>query len=191
MRFKVGQIINSKATSFYGRLISFRNKLIYGKEHNWTHAAIITEVKNDKVLVHEAIRNGFVKRYYDKSELLIKLKQKEIIIGETKIKLKNVKKYAEKYEGRGYGFLDIFHIILYWLFGTKAKFLFTGSQYLICSEAVSRILYDASNKKINFEKEFLIPYDLIEPMHLWQSKQIRWEKYRELRYLHDILYAVL
>jgi len=49
-----------------------------------------------------------------------------------------------------------------------------GAKNLICSEAVARILYDSSEKKIDFEKEFLIPYDLIEPMHLWRSKQIEW-----------------
>lgn len=90
--------------------------------------------------------------------------------------MKDVKKNADKYLGKGYGFLDIFHILLYWIFGTKAKFLFTHAQYLICSEAVARILYDASGKKINFEKEFEIPYDLIEPAHLAQSKQIIWQK---------------
>lgn len=172
--FKVGQVLNSKGQGIYGKLIGFRNGLIYGKEHNWTHSAIITEVKENKVLVFEALSNGFVSNYYEKSWLSNKIKEGFYIIGETKIALKDVHKHANKYKGTGYGWLDIIHIILYWIFGSKAKFLFTHAQALICSEAVARILYDASEKKIDFEKEYEIPYDLIEPMHLWQSKQIKW-----------------
>lgn len=178
MELKVGQVINSKGLSIYGILIGWRNRLIYGRGHNWTHSAIITKVKEDKILIHEALSRGFVAHWYDKIEIEKKIKKGFYVIGETKVKLKDVKKYAEKYRGIGYGFFDIAHIILYWIFGREAKFLFTGSQYLICSEAIARILYDASDKKVDFEKEFGIPYDLIEPMHLWQSKQILWQNER-------------
>jgi hypothetical protein len=176
MEFKVGQIMNSKGSGIFGRLIRWRNGLIYGKEYNWSHSAIITNVEKDRVLVHEAVSKGFVWSYYDKKSLREQIKKRNYNVGDVKIKLKDVKKNAQKYEGRGYGFLDIFNIILYWLFGSEAKFLFTGAQNLICSEAVARILYDSSEKKIDFEKEFLIPYDLIEPAHLAQSKYIKWIK---------------
>ena len=59
------------------------------------------------------------------------------------------------------------------------KFAFTistGTKQIICSEAVARILYDSSNKKINFEKEFDKRYDLISPIDLYYSKQINWKK---------------
>jgi len=172
----VGQVLNSKGTSVYGIMISWRNALIYGKEHNWSHSAIITDVSKEKILIHEALARGFVTRVYEKSEVEEKLKEKSFVLGETNIKLKDVRKNAKEYQNRGYGFFDIFHILLYWIFKTKAKFLFTHAKYLICSEAVARILYDSSNGKIDFQKEFSTPYDLIEPMHLWRSKQIKWMK---------------
>jgi hypothetical protein len=174
MRLKVGQVLNVKSRTFYGMLIGWRNSLIYGKGHNWTHSAIVTEVREDKILIHEALGNGFVSKYHSRKEVEEKIENEEYINGTVKRGLLKVKENADKYLGRGYGFLDILHIIIYWIFGTNAKFLFTGAQNLICSEAVSRILYDASNRRVNFEKEYGIPFDLIEPMHLWQSNQIKW-----------------
>jgi hypothetical protein len=171
---KVGQILNVKRKTIFGKLIGWRNGLIYGKEHNWTHSAIVTEVLKDKVLIHEALSNGFVSKYHEIKEVEEKIENGDYVLGIVKKKLNKVKENADKYLGRGYGFLDILHIIYYWIFGTNAKFLFTGAQNLICSEAVSRILYDASGKEVNFEDEFQIPFDLIEPMHLWQSEQIEW-----------------
>jgi hypothetical protein len=175
MEFKVGQVLNSRGRGIYGKMIAWRNGLIYDKGHNWTHSAIISEVKSDKVLVHEALTEGFICNYYEKWWLEGKIKEGVYIIGDVDFELKEVLKNARKYEGRGYGFLDIFHIVFYWIFGSKAKFLDTGAQHLICSEAVARILYDSSGKNIDFEKEFLIPYDLIEPMHLWRSKWVNWD----------------
>jgi hypothetical protein len=176
MKLKVGQVLNVKSKTIYGKLIGWRNSRIYGKEYNWTHSAIVTEIKKGKVLIHEALSKGFVSKYHDKKEVEEKIKDGSFIVGNVNKKLKDVKKFADKYLGRGYGFLDILHILYYWIWGTEAKFLFTGAQNLICSEAVSRILYDSSGKRINFEKEFEIPFDLIEPMHLWQSRMIDWGK---------------
>jgi hypothetical protein len=175
MKIEVGNVVNSRGSGVFGRLIGFRNGLIYGKEYNWTHSAIITEVSGEWIKVHEALGQGFIETCYTPNEFSKKIDKGIISIGTVKSGLKDVKKIAQKYAGRGYGVKDIFHVIVFWIFGTKAKFLFTGAQNLICSEAVSRILYDASGKKINFEKEFGVPYDLIEPMHLWQSKNINWE----------------
>jgi len=176
MEYKVGQVLNSKGSSLYGILIRWRNSWMYGKENNWAHSAIISDVKDDEIVIHEALSKGFVATCYERKEFEEKVKEGHFVIGKTKKPIKDVKKHVKKYEGRGYGFFDIFNIILYGLFGTEAKFLFTHAKYLICSEAVARILYDASNEKIDFQKEFEIPYDLIEPMHLWQSEQIDWFK---------------
>jgi hypothetical protein len=182
MKFKVGQVLNSKGNGFFGRLIRYRNSIVYDSKHSWTHSAIITEVREDKVLVHEALKQGFVANYYEKQWLEKKIDEGHYVIGETKIELEDVLTNVRKYEGREYGFFDIFNIIFYWIFGSEVKFFFTGAQNLICSEAVARILYDSSDKKIDFEKEFLIPFDLIEPMFLWQSNQIYWyEKEEDLK----------
>jgi hypothetical protein len=179
--FKVGQVLNSQGQGVYGKLIGWRNALRYGRKHNWTHSAIITEVAKDKVLVFEALSKGFVSNYYEKKWLENKITEGFYVIGETKRPLKEVHKYANKYRGTGYGYLDIFHILLYWVFGSRSKILSTNARALICSEAVARILYDASDKEINFEKEFEIPYDLIEPMHLWHSTHNKWFNFFTLK----------
>ena len=44
---------------------------------------------------------------------------------------------------------------------------------LICSEAVARILYDASEKDINFELEYCKNYNLITPMDIFESKYVK------------------
>jgi len=172
---EVGFVVLTRSRTLLGFLIRVRNRITYGRGHNWSHAAIISDTKKDDIVIHEALSAGFVETHINISDFNKKIRDGIFTVGKTKAKLKDVKKYAKKYEGTGYGFLDIFHIILYWIFGTQAKFLFTGAQNLICSEAVARILYDASGKKINFEKEYNLPYDLIEPMHLWQSKHIDWK----------------
>ena len=175
MKAEIGDILLTRSRTIFGRLIRLRNSWIYGKGHNWSHAAIITELKEREVVIYEALSKGFIETHIERTQFNNQIRKGQFTVGKTRSKLRDVKELAKKYEGRGYGFLDIAHIILYWIFGTEAKFLSTGAQRLICSEAVSRILYDASDKKINFEKEFMIPYDLIEPMHLWQSKQIDWK----------------
>lgn len=85
MEFKIGQILNSKSNSLYGRLIRWRNGLIYGRDHNWSHSAIITEIKEDKVLVHEALTNGFVSNFYEKFWLENKIKKVFIQLEKQKL----------------------------------------------------------------------------------------------------------
>ena len=162
MKKEVGLVLLTRSRTLFGFLIRVRNRIIYGKGHNWSHTAIISDIKKDDIVIHEALSEGFVETHINYSEFEKKIRSGIFTVGKPKATLKDMKKLAKKYEGTGYGFLDIFNIILYWIFGTQAKFLFTGAQRLICSEAVSRILYDASNKKLDFEEEFLIPFDLID-----------------------------
>ena len=46
-----------------------------------------------------------------------------------------------------------------------------GAKKLICSEFVARVLYEISNKEINFEEEFNKKYDYITPADLYQSRR--------------------
>lgn len=177
MKFRKGQILNfAYEGNIFQKLIRWRNYFIYGNK-GYSHSGIIIDVKNDFVEIAEALDQGFITDGYSKGWLNERIADKTIAIGESKIPLKNVKKHTEKYIGTPYGWFDIWNIIFATFFKINSRSFrfFKGAKYLICSEAVARILYDASNKKINFEEEFGIPYDMIEPMHLFLSKQIKWQ----------------
>jgi len=154
----------------YSKIIRFYNRLKFG-EDGFAHCGIITKVEKDKVQIHEAISKGFIKSYYPKNFLNKRIEKGIIAIGTTKEKLKNIEKIADKYLGKPYGWLDILGIALSFILGFKFLKI-TGAKNLICSEAVSRILYEASNKKINFEKEYKIPFDLITPINILYSKYV-------------------
>jgi len=177
MKFKIGMILNfAYDGNIFQKAIRWRNYLIYG-EKGYSHTGIITDVKNDFIEISEALSQGFISSMYEKWWLEARIKDKTIAIGEATSRLIKVKKHAKKYIGNPYGWLDLWNILLVTLFKIKSKTFrfFKGAKYLICSEAVARILYDASNKKINFEKEYKKDYDLIEPMDLYYSNQVRWK----------------
>ena len=133
------------------------------------------EIKSDKVIVYEALSNGLVKNEYSKEYLTNLYNDNRLIIGETFTNLSNVKENCEKYLGTPYGWRDIFAIGIYTLFGYKL-FFNTRTKKLICSEFVSRVLYDSSNGEINFETEFGKDYDLVTPIDLFYTKYINWGK---------------
>ena len=172
--YNIGQIINFK---WYDgpmqKLIAFGNKIKYG-DKGFTHSGIIYSVDNDYVTIAEALNQGFVLTKYEIWWLTAQYENDKLAIGKAKEKLTNVQKNIEQYLGRPYAWFDIFNIALWYLFG-KTSFKFnSGSKRLICSEAVSRVLYDCS-KSIDFEKEFKKNFDEITPQDLYISKQIRWE----------------
>jgi len=171
---KTGTILNCAYNdNLFMKLISWRNKL--HNKSKWTHTAIvITEIDEyNNVQVAEALGKGFVISEYPAWWIYLKQKEGKIELGETNKPLKNVYDLAKKYEGARYGWSAIFHIVL--SFFTKDNDYTDGEKHLICSEAVARILYDASNKKIDFVKEFKKSYDLITPDDLSVSKQISWD----------------
>ena len=171
MKFKIGQVVLFNNTkSLFGKLITFYNQTTYG-ESKTTHAGIIAEV-NDKILIFEsASMSGFKPYSYEKEFLEEKIKNGEIIISTPRVKVKNVKECCNNYRNIRYAILDIVAIALYWATGFKIKM--TRSTKLICSEAVVRVLFDASQKKIDFTKEFHKPYDLITPADIYYSSQMK------------------
>jgi len=170
MRFKVGQIVlfNNPKTLF-GRLITKYNMDMYGSSYT-THVGIITAVYDNSIAIFESLIDGFNSHVYTKDDIEERIKLGEILIRETKKPLNMVLENCYKYEGIKYGILDIFMIAFYW--ATRIKISLTRKNSLICSEAVVRVLYDSSNKKVDFVKEFEKPYDLITPMDLYISKQL-------------------
>ena len=172
-KFKIGQaVLFNNSSSFFSKIITKYNLSNYG-ESKCVHAGIIARVTEDKVLIYEAksIIDGFDGYYYEIKGLENKIKEGSVIIKESKVKLDDVLENCEKYVGIRYGFLDVLMIGFYWL--TKIKISLTKAHKIICSEAVVRILFDSSNKKIDFEKEYNKPYDLITPMDIYKSTQLK------------------
>lgn len=167
---KVGDIVFFKSNGLYGKIVSLYNRLNYDMP-GFGHVGIITKV-GDKILIHEAVGEGFIAGYYSKEYINEKIESGKIVISKPKKKLTYVLEHANNYLGRPYGYLDILSITL--AFFTGFRFLsLTGSKKLICSEAVARILYDSSNKEIDFSKEYNKPYDLITPMDIYLSTQLK------------------
>jgi hypothetical protein len=175
MEFKPGQILNFTWGGVFGNLIQIYNQREYN-EKGPTHTGIISEVKEGSVIVYEANRTGFNKLEYGKGELQGYIYTKNLVVGESIIHLKNVKENCEKYEKTPYGIFDIVYIGLYTFIGKSAFKLSTDAKKIICSEAVVRVLYDSSDGKIDFEKEYNKPFSFVAPIDLKFSKQIRWLK---------------
>jgi len=173
MKYKSGSaVLFNKNESIFTKLITAFNHANYG-ESKCTHAGIIAKIERRKILIFEPVnlREGFVGYWYDRKYFESLIQSGEILIGQPNNYVTHVLKHAKKYENTKYGILDIFAIAFFWLTGFKIKT--TGAKKLICSEAVVRILYDASKKRINFEREYNKPYDLITPMDIYLSKQIK------------------
>jgi hypothetical protein len=182
--FKTGQILNfSNSDTFLNKAILWFTKMKYPNADRWfEHCAIIGDMTENKVEVYEAVSNGFIKSYYDKTSILGNSK---IAVGYTTIPLTNVKENCEKYLGRSYGWFDIWNLAMIYVFGRTSKFFkfFKGSKSLICSEALARILYDASGKQLVLgyddptqTSEFNKYYDEITPEDIYLSKYMKWMK---------------
>jgi hypothetical protein len=163
---KTGDLFFVKGGGLFGALINIFNHYMYGKS-NATHVGIIAKTEEEKVLVYEAVEKGFLPFWYNK----------ERIINNKKIKIKRVSglkgvlEICKKYEGIKYGKINIFihsiNLLLRILF--KAKIDYSDKIVSMhCSEAVSRVLYDASNKKINLEKKLNKSFDLVTPQELYE-----------------------
>lgn len=169
--YKVGDVVLFNWTgSIFMKLIGLYNKLSYG-ESKCTHAGIITMVNGDDILIGEAIDNSGPQEYaYSRSWLHEKIVEGIVTIKRPK-DVSSVPENFSKYKNIGYGWLDILAVGIYLLSGKKLAL--TKARKVICSELVVRILYDSSNKKIDFEKEFNKPYDLITPMDIYLSEQLQ------------------
>ncbi len=175
MVYKVGDVFCfNNPNSWFGKLTTKYNYLKYGFSAT-THVGIISKINKNNIIIHESYSKGFVKNIYEKKFIHDREKNGTLFILRPKIKLFDVEKYCNKYLGRGYSWFDIIRISITFIIGFHI-FSFGCSKHLICSEAVSRILYDASYKKLNLSAEFNKPYDLITPMDIFISKQLNGKK---------------
>ena len=62
---KVGDVLFVENDGIFPACIKFYNLLNF-KETGWTHTGIISEVRKNEVVVHEALAQGFVKSTYTK-----------------------------------------------------------------------------------------------------------------------------
>lgn len=140
---------------------------------SYTHVGIISTVKDDELIMAEALAEGFTLSKYDLTMFKQKVDEGIFLVRSPRKQLHKprVKETILKYLGRPYGYLDILFIALSKLTGKR---LLKGcADKLICSEAVARVLYESSNKRIDFEKEFNKPYSYVTPDDLFMSKQLK------------------
>jgi len=127
---------------------------------------IVTGIDEKHMVIAEAVSNGFVYNSYN-----TETKLQTIDVYRSKKKLNNVTEIVDKYIGKPYGWLQLVAIFVKKYF--KLDINPDGNKHLICSEAVARVLYDASKKKINFEEEYHKHYDLITPADISNSKFVK------------------
>lgn len=161
-----------KGESFLGKAIQyFNNKAFPNSEWLPTHCGIISYVAEDIVTIHEAGPNGFLSSDYPIEWLEDRIEAGYCKIGRCIEPLNDVYENCEKYKGIKYGWLDLIGIALSYLIGWRVIGL-TGKNALICSEAVSRILYD-STKEVNIAEEYDVVYDTVTPAQIFLSKFIK------------------
>jgi hypothetical protein len=169
---KIGNVLNFKwYDGLFGKAIRYYNRLVY-KEDGFTHTAIVIDIKPGFYTVAEALGNGFTISDYEDWWVEGKIKEGYIFVGEPKKDLVAVKALAKKYEKIRYGYL---WLPLIFLFGEKSSWVTDGTKSLICSEAVARLLYDASDRQLDLSKEFKKSYDVITPQDIFKSRQIKWK----------------
>jgi hypothetical protein len=170
MEYKVGQIFFwNNSDSLFGKIITLYNNKVFGRS-DCVHCGIISEVEKDRVLIHEAGDNGFNSSWYKITWLDERIKDGKVKIKETIEPLTNVFNNCEKYVGIGYGWLDIITIAIGFLTGFKISL--TDKNKIICSEAVSYVIYDSS-KQVNIAAEYGLAPDQVTPMHIFLSQQLQ------------------
>jgi len=166
MELKEGDIVLfRKNKSFISKAIAMATGSSY------THVGVIASINKNVVKIAEALDKGFVLTKHTKHLFIDRVKNRELLILSSRKKLTDVKNHILKYLGKPYGFFDLFLILIYIITGKK---LAKGtSNKLICSEAVAKVLYDSSHKRLNLSKEFDKPYSYITPDDIFNSKQLK------------------
>jgi len=179
-RFNDSKITDGWDAVFF-KLIRFANYMEFGRD-GWidsiNHVGIVSGFETDEngdkcATVYEALDNGVVHSPYPLWWLDNKVSDGNIVILRPKLQIYTIDKYCEQYEGIPYDWKSILAIGS--LILTKKKIPFfermKGPESQMCSEFVLRVLYDASKKQIDLQKEFEKDFDRLMPMHLFYSSQ--------------------
>lgn len=153
--------------TFYGKLIRFHTK------SKWTHVGVIIDedLVEGTYTIAEALNKGLTISKYGIKGLEQNMHEGRVTIKTvtTRASPAEFKRICEKYEGAPYDWVSILNIGLYSILGRLAL-NFKGPKSVICSEFVARVLYEASNGKVNFEEEYGKAFDLITPAEIFKSK---------------------
>jgi hypothetical protein len=147
------------------RLIRFFTK------SNWNHVSIIGEMTDYGYIVYEAQAKGFIKSEYTFEYLQRRIDEKTIVPKDFNSKLYSVSPEAEKLLGIPYGKWNLVAILWAIITGKNNQRYSNGIKEMICSEAVSRLLFRCSKGKVNLSKEYNKPHDMITPKNVFDSKQ--------------------
>ena len=168
MKFKTGDVVNFNwEGGLFSKLIRYYNIFNYG-ESTATHSGIISKVTGSSVWIHEAI-DGRKKEFgpYEYSiEWMMKSKEQGIItIRRPTVSVKKINEICMSYEDFQYDWISIL-LMPFTFFKATPNSVF-------CSEAVARILYDVSDKKLNIAEELEKDYEKISPMDLQITSQLK------------------
>lgn len=172
-------------SSIYGKAINFYNKEEFGTEWLPTHVGQVVDIQGDKVLIAEAGPNSYKVdgNWYSLQDLIAKQEKGIVKFKRSKYPLNNVYEICKKYENTPYDWWTILKIALFH-FTHYSGFIWNGDKNLMCSEAVTRTLYEESDRKIQLgynknqpdeknDSEYKIYYELISPAHVFLSKHSR------------------
>jgi hypothetical protein len=160
------------------KLIRIGNWLEFGKE-GWTngitHIAVISGFgkENGKAcaLVSEALETGVTTSPYELDWLDNQITNGVISVYRPREQIHNLSQFCKQYEGKPYDFFSI--VAMGYNILTGCKLLgydkLKGPSKQFCMEFVLRVLYDASNKVINLEKELNKDFDMIMPNYITKS----------------------
>jgi len=164
-KFRVGTVVNfDNRNSLFGKLIG---KFTSSK---WTHSSIVYQHTEKYIWLAEAVSRGFKVNKYKRTTLMKRWKKSTIQLRYPKLKLQSTKYCIDRYLGIKYGVMQLAKIAILIMFKRRSKS--DGLKTLICSEGVSRVLYDASHKLMNIAIEFDCDYDYVTPYMLAVSKEL-------------------
>jgi len=180
--FKEGDVVAfSNIDGWYMKLINLGNQIHFkgdAAKIGITHVGIIKNFANDAdgtacAIISEALGSGVVSSPYPLWWLNARVLDERIRVFRPRQQVNTISIYCEKYEGVPYDWASI--VALGYSILTQRKIWYyeslKGPKTQFCSEFVLRVLYDASDGKIDLQKEFNRDFDMLMPMHFYYSDQ--------------------
>lgn len=176
---------------------SFISKTIrYFDGSDWSHVGLVVEVSEKHILIFESNSNGTKYIEYTKEEIIRYIANNNMKFQMLKypkdvdLTTSNLKDVCNKYLNKSYGWLNyIFLIPLMFMKKMKMKVevwkilmnsdenpfpIKTFLKGFICSELLVRVLYDLSDKKINFERVTGKPFEITTPGDVDEFLDEKW-----------------
>ena len=154
--------------SFYSNAV----KIATGSK--WSHVGIVSQEHSNGYTIHEALNKGLVKNFYSHEYMDTLVREGTMVIKEVNLRTTPAifREVCERYEGLPYDWVSIINIGAFIILG-KPILNLSGPRAVICSEYVARVLYECSNKGIDFSKEYNKRFDFVTPADMFESKFLR------------------